>query len=216
MPTLRPMPIRHLLPALLIAACGGCGNQIEPASDAVQQVALYHCGVQNLTYEGMSWEVENDPFDLTNAPDTFTGFGSLNRNGDLLTFTDRAGTTLTFTPYERDGEAVRQEQLSLRCDVRRPVRHPALGRTAAYGQRHGSSGATTTRRRQRLGPDRRGQLPRPSGIRRQRRRPSAGRTATRTLGRVATSRTSPAQMMNRSSNATGHCRSVSVKTMMAA
>jgi hypothetical protein len=64
----------------------------------LSRFALYHCGVQNLTYEGMAWEVENEPLDLTNAPDTFTGFGSFARNGDMLTITDRAGATLTFTP----------------------------------------------------------------------------------------------------------------------
>jgi hypothetical protein len=65
-----------------------------------QQVALHHCGVQDVTYDGRTWEVENDPFDLTNAPDTFSGFGSFGRSGDTLTFTDRAGARLTFTPYD--------------------------------------------------------------------------------------------------------------------
>ena len=63
-----------------------------------QQVLLHHCGVQPVTYEGERWEVENPPFDLTNAPDGFSGFGTFRRGGEVLTFTDREGARLTFTP----------------------------------------------------------------------------------------------------------------------
>lgn len=68
------------------------------AGEPGQQVALYHCGVQPLMYESRAWEVEDPPFDATNAPDTFSGFGTFSRTGDVLTFLDRDGARLTFTP----------------------------------------------------------------------------------------------------------------------
>lgn len=74
------------------------GQRAEPG----QAVVLHHCGVVNISYEDQEWEVENDPFDATNAPDTFSGFGSLEREGEALLFTDNKGATLSFTRW--DGE----------------------------------------------------------------------------------------------------------------
>lgn len=65
-----------------------------------QQVALHHCGVVNVDHEGQEWEVEDDPFDATNAPDTFSGFGSFQRQGEALLFRDVQGATLTFTLWD--------------------------------------------------------------------------------------------------------------------
>ena len=67
---------------------------------AGQDVKLHHCGIVNVTYEGQEWEVEHEPFDGTNAPDSFSGYGTFSRNGDTLTFVDREGAQLTFTPYD--------------------------------------------------------------------------------------------------------------------
>lgn len=120
---LRPRRMRLLLPLLVALACTACGadEQVRESLAAApaptssdgtvpapgpatvetapgQQVALYHCGVQTLTYDGRSWEVEDPPFDGTNAPDSFSGFGTFERVGDVLTFTDREGAQLRFTP----------------------------------------------------------------------------------------------------------------------
>ena len=74
------------------------GMRAEPG----QSVVLHHCGVVNISYEGQEWEVEDDPFDATNAPGTFSGYGSFTREGEALLFTDDKGATLSFTPW--DGE----------------------------------------------------------------------------------------------------------------
>mgnify|MGYP006952626579 CR=1 FL=1 len=71
-------------------------GDLEPG----QQVALNHCGVVNVQYEGQEWEVEDIPFDGTNAPDTFSGFGSFDRRGESLIFTDDKGATLTFVRWD--------------------------------------------------------------------------------------------------------------------
>jgi hypothetical protein len=66
-----------------------------------QQVILLHCGVQNVQYDGAEWEVENAPFDAGSAPDsTFSGFGTFNRDGEVVTFTDREGAVLRFTRWD--------------------------------------------------------------------------------------------------------------------
>ena len=66
-----------------------------------QQVVLLHCGVQNIMYEGVQWEVENAPFDAGSPPErTFSGFGSFDRVDDVLTFTDREGAVLRFTRWD--------------------------------------------------------------------------------------------------------------------
>lgn len=65
-----------------------------------QSVVLHHCGVVNIAYGGQEWEVEDDPFDMSTAPDTFSGFGSFSREHDVLTFKDDKGATLTFTPWD--------------------------------------------------------------------------------------------------------------------
>jgi hypothetical protein len=40
------------------------------------------------------------PFDATNAPEEFSGFGNFHRDGDVLTFSDSAGAKLRFTPTD--------------------------------------------------------------------------------------------------------------------
>ena len=70
------------------------------AGEPGPQVLLHHCGVQPVTYENRSWEVEKPPFDATNAPDTFSGFGTFSRTDDVLVFTDRDGARLAFTPND--------------------------------------------------------------------------------------------------------------------
>ena len=72
------------------------GLRAEPG----QSVVLNHCGVVNISYEGQEWEVEEIPFDGTNAPDTFSGFGSFDRRGESLLFTDDKGATLTFVRWD--------------------------------------------------------------------------------------------------------------------
>ncbi len=62
-----------------------------------QQVVPDHCGIQPVTYDGRLWEVKRAPFDMGNAPDTFSGFGEFRVEGDLLQFVDREGAMLTFT-----------------------------------------------------------------------------------------------------------------------
>jgi len=104
----------RVLPVLLLLSAVGCGveekSQGTPragassspspsgvATSSGPQVVLYHCGVDPLRYDGVLWEVVAPPFDGTNAPDTFTGFGTFQRDGERLLFTDRGGARLTFT-----------------------------------------------------------------------------------------------------------------------
>ena len=94
------MRTRLLLSLVALVACAACADSPRD-SDALpaapgQQVVLYHCGVQPVTYEGRSWEVEEPPFDPTNAPDSFSDFGEFERKGDTLTFDDREGARLDF------------------------------------------------------------------------------------------------------------------------
>lgn len=97
---LRPMRMRaFLIVSALALLAAGCGASQGPSLDtAEQQVSLYHCGIQNIEYDGRQWEVDAPPFDATNAPDSFSGFGSFRRDGDVVTFTDREGVQLAFTP----------------------------------------------------------------------------------------------------------------------
>ena len=62
------------------------------------QVSLYHCGVEPLVLDAETWEVLRPPFDGTNAPASFTGDGSVVREGEALRYTDEAGALLTFVP----------------------------------------------------------------------------------------------------------------------
>ncbi|MBB2903341.1 hypothetical protein FHR75_004183 [Kineococcus radiotolerans] len=69
------------------------------AGDSVPvQVSLYHCGVEPLVLDDTTWEVPQPPFDGTNAPASFTGSGSVVRDGKVLRYTDEAGALLTFVP----------------------------------------------------------------------------------------------------------------------
>jgi hypothetical protein len=62
---------------------------------------LLHCGVQNIIYAGVQWEVENSPFDAGSRPEpAFSGFGTFDRYDDVLTFTDRKGAVLRFTRWD--------------------------------------------------------------------------------------------------------------------
>ena len=106
------MRMRAGLPLVAALLCGGCGASTSdddaltvpapgPAtvhSSPGQQVVLHHCGVQPVNYDNRSWEVEDPPFDMGSAPRTFSGFGTFRRDGDVLTFRDRKGARLTFTP----------------------------------------------------------------------------------------------------------------------
>lgn len=66
--------------------------------EGTPQVTLYHCGVNPVVYDGVTWEVNDPPFDGTNAPATFSGFGQFVRDGNVLHFSDKAGATIDFTP----------------------------------------------------------------------------------------------------------------------
>lgn len=123
----RPMTMRTLVLLVLVAALSGCAasspeaapraaaTPLVPTGPAVpdpgatlavapgQSVVLHHCGVVDIAYEGERWEVEDAPFDATNAPESFSGFGSFRREGEALVFTDDEGASLTFTRW--DGEA---------------------------------------------------------------------------------------------------------------
>lgn len=70
-------------------------SSAQPAGEP--QVTLFHCGVNQVSYDGATWEVINPPFDATNAPATFSGFGRFQRDGDVLHFVDQFGTTIDFT-----------------------------------------------------------------------------------------------------------------------
>ena len=66
------------------------------------EVALWHCGIDTLEFDGQEWEVPNDqePFDGTNVPEWFVGRGTVVRSpdGTRLTYTDESGLTLSFVP----------------------------------------------------------------------------------------------------------------------
>jgi hypothetical protein len=52
-------------------------------------------------YDGAQWEVENPPFDGGSAANAaFSGFGTWDRDADVLTFTDREGAVLRFTRWD--------------------------------------------------------------------------------------------------------------------
>lgn len=71
-----------------------------------QQVVLLHCGVQDVMYEGVRWEVEDPPFDSGSAPEqTFSGFGTWEREAAFLTFTDAKGAVLRFTRWNGEDDA---------------------------------------------------------------------------------------------------------------
>ena len=65
------------------------------------RVTLWHCGIDALGYEGRVWEVPTgeEPFDATNAPETFAQEGAIERVGpDELRYTDDGGVVLRFVP----------------------------------------------------------------------------------------------------------------------
>jgi hypothetical protein len=113
---------RWLVAAVALLALVGCGSgdsltAPEPSPSATeqnpdgttpapeggvskkpgQQVVPHHCGIQPVMHDGRKWEVTRPPFDMGNAPDTFSGFGEFRRDGDSLVFEDREGVRLTFT-----------------------------------------------------------------------------------------------------------------------
>ena len=77
-------------------ACGA--DQAAPGSSAERQVLPYHCGVQAVLYDGKPWDVEAPPFDATNAPQTHSGYSTLDTAAQVLMFSDRDGAQLVFTP----------------------------------------------------------------------------------------------------------------------
>ena len=80
----------------LLSLRGWPGDSVGLPVAPRQQVVLHHCGVQSITYESRSWEVEDPPFDQTNAPDSFSGYGKFERKDDTLLFADGEGARLTF------------------------------------------------------------------------------------------------------------------------
>ena len=94
---LRPMSMRLLLSLVALLACGACGDSKTDSSSGEPQVRLHHCGVQPVSFDGESWEVEAPPFDEGSAPDSFSGFGEFQRSGDNLTYEDREGARLNFS-----------------------------------------------------------------------------------------------------------------------
>lgn len=73
----------------------------QAPSEPGQQVVLLHCGVQNIMYEGVQWEVENPAFDAGTPPEpTFSGLGTFDRDEAVLTFTDREGAVVRFTRWD--------------------------------------------------------------------------------------------------------------------
>ena len=85
------------LVALACSACaGGPGDSDGLHAAPRQQVVLHHCGVQPITYESRSWEVEDPPFDQTDAPNSFSGYGKFEGKDDTLLFKDGMGARLTF------------------------------------------------------------------------------------------------------------------------
>ena len=97
---LRRMSMRRLMSLVALLACSACagapGDSVGLPVAPRQQVVLHHCGVQSITYESRSWEVEDPPFDQTNAPDSFSGYGKFERKDDTLLFADGEGARLTF------------------------------------------------------------------------------------------------------------------------
>ena len=65
------------------------------------EVSLWHCGIETITVNDRRWEVPNDeePFDGTNAPESFAGTGTIEQAGpDVLRYTDDSGIQLRFVP----------------------------------------------------------------------------------------------------------------------
>ena len=84
--------------ALTGSLMAGGADQTAPGTSAERQVLLHHCGVQPVLHDGKRWEVEAPPFDATNAPRDFSGYGTFDRAADVATFSDRNGAQLVFTP----------------------------------------------------------------------------------------------------------------------
>lgn len=64
-------------------------------------VELWHCGISPLEFDGGLWEVPDgeEPFDGTNAPDSFAGEGTIERISDSeLRYIDDSGVVLRFVP----------------------------------------------------------------------------------------------------------------------
>jgi hypothetical protein len=64
----------------------------------VVDVDLYHCGFEELEWDGDTWISDPPPFDATNAPDDFAGTGTIERTGDgRALYTDTSGAEVEFT-----------------------------------------------------------------------------------------------------------------------
>lgn len=65
------------------------------------RVALYHCGVEPVMFEGREWVVPSPPFDATNAPAGFAGTGRMTRTSEVeAVYVDRSGARIDFRVLE--------------------------------------------------------------------------------------------------------------------
>lgn len=83
------------LPAEAPAGTTNAGAPVE--------VALYHCGFEELRHGDRRWVVEDPPFDETNAPPEFVGKGTFapDDTGQGV-YTDESGIAVTFTAVDED------------------------------------------------------------------------------------------------------------------
>jgi hypothetical protein len=76
----------------------------EARADRVP-VTLWHCGINPITVDGVTYEVPRaeTPFDQTNAPDSFVGEGTIRRiDDDELEYRDDGGVALHFVTGLRE------------------------------------------------------------------------------------------------------------------
>ncbi len=77
-----------------------------PPRQAEAHVSLWDCGIRLQGYPRNMWKMERPPFDATNAPDSFTGTGTVRvidgggalDNADRLVYRDNGGQRLVFVP----------------------------------------------------------------------------------------------------------------------
>jgi hypothetical protein len=83
-----------------IASLTDLAAAVEAPTDRVE-VGLWHCGIDAITFEDRRWEVPDDeqPFDGTNAPESFAGRGQVERvSPEELRYRDDSGIELRFIP----------------------------------------------------------------------------------------------------------------------